>query len=373
MEFRTKEEKETRKKFRRGIKINRAIICLVINFILLFSLFFMGEIEILIKLKPNLKFLNNASFEIHFVDVGHGDAILIKLPDNKTMMVDCGSKEAYNDLSRYIDKVFFKSDRNRTIDYFILTHSDTDHIGNMQSVINAYNIGEIYHSSDLNSMYFYPEIKDAIDLKNIKTTINKSGLVINGDGYNITWLTPVNEYYEEKNDYSAILYFEFTNYKFILTGDATSEVGEIEALNYFIDDVDVDMIKLGHHGSATSTSLQFLETFKPEVVVISNGEGYGHPASSTIETLAEYDSLYNTNLVDYYDTLHKGNIIITGNEINTIKNLNDYIFVDYYLIVIAVVVTISIISFIPTKLSRKDWYIYLKFKRKFFKDLKVKK
>ena len=373
MEFTTKEEKESRRKFRRGIKINRAIICLAINFILLFSLIFMNSIEILLKLKPDLSYLENVTYEIHFVNVGHGDAILLRLPDNKCMMVDSGKSDAFNTLNHYIDKVFFKNDKDKTFDYFVLSHSDSDHIGGMQSVINNYNIGKIYHSNDLKNVYNYNNIERVIHEHNIETCINESGLEIVGENYKITWLTPMNDYYEERNDYSAILYFEFPNYKFILTGDATSEVGEIEALNYFIDDIDVDMIKLGHHGSSTSTSLEFLEGVKPEVVIISNSDVYNHPASSTIETLAKYDSMYGTNLSNYYDTLHKGNIIVTNDGINTIKNINDYIFVDYYLIVIVIVATTSVISFIPVHLSRKDWYIYLKFKRKFFRDLKTKK
>jgi len=371
MQVSNKIARKLKKKFRRGISLKRLTISIALSFALLISLFFSGFLTNLLRLYPNTNFLNGTEFEIHFVDVGQGDATLIKLPDGKTMMVDFAPESSYPKLNKYLDKVFFNG-IERKLDYIVLTHSDADHIGGMENILNNYAVDNVYYSLDLedNNKSMYSKISYLENENKIVAKINTAGNEIRGENYLITWLSPNRESYAETNDYSPIMLFEFNDFSFMLTGDATSEVGEKEAMNYFLEDKDIDLLKLGHHGSSTSTSLRFLETFMPEIAVISNGTTYGHPSSETIETLATYDNLYAKNTADYFSTLDKGNIIVTNNGINFIENVFDYIFVPYYLIVIAVVVVLMINALIPRRIHREEW---IKMRARKLKRLKKKK
>ena len=371
MQVSNKIARKLKKKFRRGISLKRLTISVALSFALLISLFFSGFLTNLLRLYPNTSFLNEAEFEIHFVDVGQGDATLIKLPDGKTMMVDFAPESSYPKLNKYLDKVFFNG-IERKLDYIVLTHSDADHIGGMENILNNYAVDNVYYSLDLeyNNKSMYSKISYLENENKIVAKINTAGNEIRGENYLITWLSPNRESYAETNDYSPIMLFEFNDFSFMLTGDATSEVGEKEAMNYFLEDKDIDLLKLGHHGSSTSTSLRFLEAFMPEIAVISNGTTYGHPSSESIETLATYDNLYAKNTADYFSTLDKGNIIVTNNGINFIENVFDYIFVPYYLIVIAVVVVLMINALIPRRIHREEW---IKMRARRLKRLKKKK
>lgn len=370
MQVSNKIARKLKKKFRRGISLKRLTISIALSFALLISLFFSGFLTNLLRLYPNTSFLNGTEFEIHFVDVGQGDATLIKLPDGKTMMVDFAPESSYPKLNKYLDKVFFNG-IERKLDYIVLTHSDADHIGGMENILNNYAVDNVYYSLDLedNNKSMYSKISYLENENKIVAKINTAGNEIRGENYLITWLSPNRESYVETNDYSPIMLFEFNDFSFMLTGDARSEVGEKEAMNYFLEDKDIDLLKLGHHGSSTSTSLRFLETFMPEIAVISNGTTYGHPSSETIETLATYDNLYAKNTADYFSTLDKGNIIVTNNGINFIENVFDYIFVPYYLIVIAVVVVLMINALIPRRIHREEW---IKMRARKLKKLKKK-
>lgn len=371
MQVSNKIARKLKKKFRRGISLKRLTISIALSFALLISLFFSGFLTNLLRLYPNTSFLNGTEFEIHFVDVGQGDATLIKLPDGKTMMVDFAPESSYPKLNKYLDKVFFNG-IERKLDYIVLTHSDADHIGGMENILNNYAVDNVYYSLDLedNNKSMYSKISYLENENKIVAKINTAGNEIRGENYLITWLSPNRESYAETNDYSPIMLFEFNDFSFMLTGDARSEVGEKEAMNYFLEDKDIDLLKLGHHGSSTSTSLRFLETFMPEIAVISNGTTYGHPSSESIETLATYDNLYAKNTADYFSTLDKGNIIVTNNGINFIENVFDYIFVPYYLIVIAVVVVLMINALIPRRIHREEW---IKMRARRLKRLKKKK
>ena len=109
-------------------KIIVSLIMFALSVSLFCSLFFDTKLEIFFKLQPDMKGLNNDSFAVHFIDVGQGDAIAIRFPNNKTMLIDSGPAYALKDLNEYLDRIFFKDDYN-TFDYVFLTHSDVDHTG----------------------------------------------------------------------------------------------------------------------------------------------------------------------------------------------------------------------------------------------------
>ena len=348
------------------------IVSVVLFILLMVSLIAGKQIEFFLSLKPDLTEISKDAFEIHFVDVGQGDATLIKLPDGKTMMVDFAPESSYPKLREYIDNIFF-ADSDKKFDYIILTHSDADHIGGMKNVLDQYNVDNVYYSLDLvdgGNREICDKILELEKDGEIISKVNKAGNEIVGENYIITWLTPNREVYKDTNDFSPVILFEFEDFSFILSGDATSEVGEREAMNYFLGNKDIDILKLGHHGSNTSTSIQFLEAFTPEIAIVSNGTTYGHPSSETIETLATYDNLYNKNMADYFSTHEKGNIIVTDKGINFIANVFDYIFVPYWLIVLVLVIVLMVNALIPRRIHREEW---LKMRARKLKRLKKKK
>ena len=112
--------------------------CLVI--FLLLTLIASKYIEIFLKLKPNMTKINNSALEIHFVDVGEGDATLVKFSSGKTMLIDAGEKSQSKYIISYIDKVFFRDYKNKKFDYVVLTHSDSDHTGGMYNILEKYKV-----------------------------------------------------------------------------------------------------------------------------------------------------------------------------------------------------------------------------------------
>ena len=120
----------------------RIIICSVFAVIILISLFFSNELEILFKFKPDLKKIEvENDLEIHFLDVGQSDCTLIRLPNNETVIIDTGISYKEKIVEKYLKKVFLK--KSKYIDHLILTHSDIDHIGNTEFILKNYNVNNI--------------------------------------------------------------------------------------------------------------------------------------------------------------------------------------------------------------------------------------
>ena len=115
------------------------IIYLAIISLLIFSLFFSNSMSILLKLKP--KYSYNNELEIHFIDVGQGDAIAIKFDTNEIMLIDTGIENNKDKLFNYLDNIVLF---DKTIDYLVLTHIDTDHSGNAIDILNTYTVKNIY-------------------------------------------------------------------------------------------------------------------------------------------------------------------------------------------------------------------------------------
>lgn len=346
------------------------------------TLFFPSFFENIFKLKPDLSIIKNNALEVHFVDVGQGDAILIRLPDHKTMMIDSGETSAKSKLLNYIDHVFFKKTKNKSFDYVILTHSDSDHAGNMLSVLNTYEVKNFYRPQILcegeestgdkifvSKTKTYANIIHKLnELSNkgkINVTINEAGNEIIGENelYKLTFCTPNKIYYNNPNDYSPIIVLEAYGKKYLFTGDASISVEQEAIANSSAELLDCDVLKLGHHGSKTSTDYvsgnesSFLNVVSPTYAIISVGKNtYGHPSVETLEKIIDYSKKHDVDLVNNtYQTLEMGNIISFVNANNvidflTIRSVNDYMFIDWWVIAggVMVVVTIAIvIPFLP--------------------------
>lgn len=222
----------------------------------------------------------NDYVSVHFIDVSQGDCQLIELPEGKTMLIDAGDNGTEDRIIDYIESLGIKK-----IDYLVATHPHADHIGGMAEVIANFDIGEIYMPKIQNNTKTFEDMLDVIGEKNLTITSAESGKVLfDYSGVRAEILSPKKgETYEEMNNYSAVLMLQCGDKRFLFMGDAEKDVEE-EILK---KDLDADVLKVGHHGSTTSSSKKFLEKVGPEYAVISCGEGndYGHPHKETINNL----------------------------------------------------------------------------------------
>lgn len=233
--------------------------------------------------------------EIVFMDVGQGDATLIKLPYNRgTYLIDTGGEvqfpkeeweERKNRFSVGEDIVvpFLKSKGITSVDALILTHGDLDHIGGSEAVLEEMKVKEILMS---------PNSEEKGEMRKIMKIARQKRIPVKEAHYPYRWagdndglhiVSPQDEEYEGNND-SIVLYGEIGSLKWLFTGDL-EELGEKELIRNF--DLPIDVLKVGHHGSNTSTTEEFLVETNPSVAVISAGETnrFGHPHPEVMERL----------------------------------------------------------------------------------------
>ncbi|MGM0752243.1 MAG: DNA internalization-related competence protein ComEC/Rec2 [Bacillota bacterium] len=243
--------------------------------------------------------------EIVFIDVGQGDATLIKLPYNRgTYLIDTGGEvqfpkekweERKNRFSVGEDIVvpFLKSKGITSIDTLILTHGDLDHIGGTEAILEEMKVGDLLIS---------PGSEEKGEMKRIVKIAQQKGIPVEEALYPHSWggdkdglhvVSPQDKEYEGNND-SIVLYGEIGFLKWLFTGDL-EEQGEKEFIRTF--DLPIDVLKVGHHGSKTSTTEEFLIETNPSVAVISAGETnrFGHPHPEIVERLVRSGiTIYST-------------------------------------------------------------------------------
>ena len=225
------------------------------------------------------------SLSVHFIDVGQADCILIRLPEDRVVMIDAGSNGAAGTILSYLE-----AQNIHRIDYLIGTHPHEDHIGSLDSVIDARDIGKIYMPRVENNTKTFEDVLTAIQNKGLRVSTPVAGEFIVNEpekGLTVQILAPNNERYSNLNNYSIVVRVEYYNTSFLFTGDA-EELSEGEMLEKGLN-LSADVLKVGHHGSNTSTSDAFLEAVNPLYAIIPCGTGnrYGHPDGETLDKLAD--------------------------------------------------------------------------------------
>ena len=294
---------------------------------------------------------------VHFIDVGQGDCILILFPDGKDMLIDCAN---YNNSSDYRTETLDYIDDYVTdgqLDYLMLTHCDSDHVYFMDEVLEEYRVSNVFMP---NVLATHDEVESAnideakLDMFTDKDTVetacyadffvgaltepdcniylnvdpdeNTNAIVITDDGvqdpaapdtdatYRLTFYCPTQEYYDEsnlgsaekKNAISPIGILEYNGFRLVLTGDS-NEINEPTFVERVGGNLDCDVLKVGHHGSETSSTEEFLAAIDCEYAVIScNAEGntFYHPRQTTLDRFVERD-------MTIYRTDNNGNIVLT--------------------------------------------------------------
>lgn len=234
----------------------------------------------------------HGKLKVSIVDVGQGDAIVIKTPGGKYVLIDSGPSKESDKFFNYLSKQKIKG-----FSAVIGTHPHEDHIGNMDKVILNYNAQNIYLPKVTASTKTFQNLMDALKNKNMKIKTAKAGVKFNIDGVSFEFLAPNSDKYEDLNNYSAALRVTYNNDSFIFMGDA-EKLSEKEILKNNAD-ISSQVIKIGHHGSSSSSSKEFLKKVNPKYAVISCGVGndYGHPHKETIKLLNDMNiKAYRTDL-----------------------------------------------------------------------------
>lgn len=217
--------------------------------------------------------------EVDFIDVGQADSILVRQGEH-AMLVDAGNNADASTVVGYLTKQGIKQ-----LDVVVGTHPHEDHIGSLDKVIQSFGIGQVIMPKATTTTKTFADVIAAIKAKGLTITTPVPGNSFKLGDASVTILAPNAAKYDDLNNYSVVLRVVYGGTSFLLTGDAQA-VSEAEMLASGRT-LKADVLKVGHHGSVSSTTDAFLAKVAPAYAVISVGKGndYGHPARSTMQRL----------------------------------------------------------------------------------------
>ena len=237
------------------------------------------------------------NLEVHFIDVGQGDSILIKAHE-KTILIDGGGRG--NTVVNYL-----RNQGVTSLDIVIGTHPHADHIGGLINVMDAIPVKEVIDPGVAHTTITFEDYLDVIDAKDIIFTEGRAGMTRDlGGGAELEIIHPVSPSSNHLNNASIVARVTFGQISFLFTGDAESEAeSEMLGRDYILNST---ILKVGHHGSSTSTTQAFLDAVNPEVAIIMCGRDnqYGHPHEEILSKLTSAG-------IDIYRTDIHGTVVIT--------------------------------------------------------------
>lgn len=246
--------------------------------------------------------------EVHYIDVGQGDATLITCGDH-AVLVDAGNNSMGTKVQAYLQEQDIEF-----LDYVIGTHPDADHIGGLDVILYKFDCDRILMPDLAHNTATYRDVVQVIKEKDLAVTVPKRGSVYTFGDALFTVIAPAAYYYGlNNNDYSIGILLEYGDTVFLFTGDA-EEAAEADMLDSGLD-LQADVYKVAHHGSKTSSTQAFLEAVQPKYAVISCGEDnpYGHPHASTLNTLRQMG-------IQVFRTDEQGTIVARSNGTDIVWN-----------------------------------------------------
>ncbi|MEK4128551.1 excalibur calcium-binding domain-containing protein [Solibacillus sp. FSL W8-0474] len=238
--------------------------------------------------------------EVHFIDVGQGDSILIQTPKGENILVDGGPRKAGKGLVDYLKKLGIKK-----LDYVVATHPDADHVGGLVSVLNSISVKNFVNSGKAHTTDTYSQILSLVKTKKIKYIEPEIEQILIGNWTSDFYMQTLfaDSLAKDTNDASIVLKVGYKDVEFLLMADASEDLEGLLVDSY--DSLKVQILKAGHHGSNTSSSKYFLDAVQPEVTILSYGKNnsYKHPHSDVLMRLKAAKS-------KVYSTAESGTIII---------------------------------------------------------------
>ncbi len=243
---------------------------------------------------------NDLNLEVHFIDIGQGDATLI-VYDDLHILIDGGNNGSETKLLDYLQKVGVDD-----LEILVATHPDADHIGGLAEVMANYRVNLIIDSGEAHSSQTYKAYNEAV-----KAQQEQGAIYLEDDDLTFELSNQITfEIIEtgddngDRNNNSVVAKLSYNEIDFLFTGDMESKTEE----KILARDLEAEILKSGHHGSKTSSSMEFLNKVQPEVVIISAGlnNSYGHPHRALLDRIQRYTA-------EVYVTYQKGNIVVTTN------------------------------------------------------------
>ncbi|MEG0691704.1 MAG: MBL fold metallo-hydrolase [Oscillospiraceae bacterium] len=312
-----KKQKRRSKKNQKKVNVSLAIVLALI--LSCGILYYMGDefnfdfIPTIDEIKQSISSDSDAKSndcEVHFIDVGQGDSTLI-ISDGKTILIDAGENDKGKIVVDYIKKLGI-----RKIDMVMVTHPHSDHMGGMDTVINEFEIGKVVMPKIPHKLVpttrTYTDFLTSIANKGLKITPAKVGTQYDFGKGLITILGPAGDF-EDLNDTSLVVKFVYDKGRsFLFTGDM-EKPAEKAMLTQKNIDVKVDVLKVAHHGSTTSTTKDFYKAVNPQycVILVGNDNSYNHPSDKILDRIKE-------NAAKVYRTDYQGSIVfgIADNQFN---------------------------------------------------------
>lgn len=275
--------------------LKKAVTLIAVFVVLLFTVLDLTGLvsfdSLLIKAGVEDKPAEHAQTEVHFIDIGQGDSTLV-ISQGEAMLIDSGDKDDSNKIEKYLEKQGVTE-----LKYLIATHPHADHIGEMSEIIDQFQVDKFIMpkvKADMTpTTTIYEKMLKSIKAKGLKITQAKP-MKFELGSCKVELFTPKKDY-DDLNNYSTLVKITDGENSFLITGDCeTAEEKDILSQGY---DVSAKVLKAGHHGSSTSSGVDFLNKVMPRYAVISCGKGnkYGHPHEETVTRLKKYAShLYVT-------------------------------------------------------------------------------
>jgi competence protein ComEC len=239
----------------------------------------------------------DSSLRVHFIDVGQGDSILIQAPDGTTVLIDGGN--ANGEALAYLQSLGIQQ-----IAAIIATHPHADHIGGLIDVMNALKVDAVWTSGAIHTTGVFERFLDAIDAHQIPyfEAAANDNITVGSLSFDVVY---GQESSSNLNNTSLVLHLRYGQVSFLFTGDAETSAEKDMLSTVEPVRLNSTVLKVGHHGSSTSSSPEFLNVVRPQIAIYSAGSGnaYGHPHSQTIDSLLAVGALI-------YGTDDDGTVII---------------------------------------------------------------
>ena len=239
---------------------------------------------------PDIGGASEKDFAVYYVDVGQGDAAVV-VCDGKTLVIDGGTDEGGDALCSYMRNTL----KTEQVDFMIATHPHADHIGGLSDVLREYTVKKLYSPVDVYDSRTFERMAQYAAAQNLGITVAQAGQSFSLGRAKVEFLAPLG-IYDDINDISLVAKVTFGETTFLFTGDA-ERLSEADMVDSG-EDLSATVLKVGHHGSNTSSSYVFLRQVMPRYAVISCGTGnsYGHPHEEVLSRLRDINAMvYRTD------------------------------------------------------------------------------